>query len=334
MERQGGADADAEAARILAALIERRDNLVARIDLARLAAKRGDAAQLAAALEPLRAASKGWPDEVKARFAAVEQAAAASPRAAAQAVAFLKNTLLRVPEYRRSLADVSTPREEVGEPFERFVVLPTPPAQPAAPDATVAFAIEPVAGVTDPVGFAGVFVAGENAPPAVIAADGRRVWIGGKAVGAFPGGPRATLPTVRGLAAADLNYDYRTDLVLGGDAGLRILRQKDDGTFADVTASSRLPASVRSQPIWGAWVADIDTEGDLDIVVATAAGPVVVLRNNGDGTFASLPLFGAVENVRAFAWADLDEDLVPDAAFVDAGGGAAPLPEPAQRPVP
>ncbi len=321
VERQGGADADAEAARILAALVERRDNLVARIDLARLAAKRGDAAQLAAALEPLRTASKGWPDEVKARFAAVEQAAAANPRVAAQAVAFLKNTLLRVPEYRRSLADVSTPREEVGEPFDRFVVLPTPPPQPSAPDTGIAFAIEPLPGVTDPVGFAGVFVAGENAPPAVVAADGRRVWIGGKVVGAFPGGARATLPTVRGLAAADLNYDYRTDLVLGGDAGLRILRQKGDGTFADVTASSRLPASVGSQPIWGVWVADIDTEGDLDIVVATAAGPVVVLRNNGDGTFAPLPLFGAVENVRAFAWADLDEDLVPDAAFVDAGGG-------------
>jgi len=320
VERQGGADADAEAARVLAALVERRDNLVARIDLARLAAKKGDAARLATALEPLRASAKAWPDEVKARFAAVEQAAASNARSAAPAVAFLKNTLLRVPEYRRSMTEVSTPREEVGEPFERFVVLPAPPAQPAAPDAGIAFAIEPVAGVVEQVGYAGVFVGGETSAPEVVAANGHRVWVGGEVAGTFPGGARATLPTVRGVVAADLNYDYRTDLVLGGDGGLRILRQKEDRTFADVTTAARLPSSVRAEPIWGIWVADVDTEGDLDLIVSTAAGPVVVLRNNGDGTFAAQSTFAGVENTRAFTWLDLDEDLVPDAAFVDSSG--------------
>ena len=61
-----------------------------------------------------------------------------NPRAAAPAIAFLKNVLLRVPDYRRSLAQVSTPREEVGEPFERFVTLKNPDPQPAPPDAAMA----------------------------------------------------------------------------------------------------------------------------------------------------------------------------------------------------
>ena len=46
VERLGGAEHDAEAQRVLDALIARSDNLVARLDLARLAAKRGDAATL------------------------------------------------------------------------------------------------------------------------------------------------------------------------------------------------------------------------------------------------------------------------------------------------
>ncbi len=235
-------------------------------------------------------------------------------------IAFLKNVLLRVPEYRRSLADVSTPREEVGEPFEGFVALATPSPQPAPPDLGLRFAIEPVEGVAGPVGFAGIFIAGENATPQVLTADGRQVRIGSKAAGAFPGGARATSPTIRGVVAADLNYDYLTDLVLAGDGGLRILRQQEGGRFVDVTAAARLPASIRTEPQWGVWVADIDTEGDLDIVVSSGDGSTAVLRNNGDGTFAVQKPFGSLEDVRAFAWLDLDNDLVPDAVVL-AGDG-------------
>ena len=321
VERQGGAEHDAEAQRVLDALIARSDNLVARLDLARLAAKRGDAATLQKALAPLKTASASWPSEVHARFTAVEQAAGTTnPRAAAPAIAFLKNVLLRVPDYRRSLAQVSTPREEVGEPFERFVTLKNPKPHPAPPDTGLTFAIEPVAGVPGPVGFAGAIVLTERASPQVLTADGKSVRVGARLIGAFPGGPRAVLPTVRGVVVADLNYDYRTDLVLAGEGGLRILRQKDDESFADVTAAAKLPASVARVPLWGAWVADIDTEGDLDIVVSTAEGPLVVIRNNGDGTFTALQPFQGAAAVRGFTWVDLDDDLVPDAAILNADG--------------
>jgi tetratricopeptide (TPR) repeat protein len=322
VERQGGADRDAEAQRVLEALIARGDNLVARLDAARLAAKRGDAEALQKALAPLKAASTGWPPEVQERFRAVEQAAAGNPRAAAPAVAFLKNVLLRVPDYRRSLAEVSTPREEVGEPLERFLVLKNPDPRPAPPDDALAFAVEPMSGVPAPVGFAGVIVPGDQSAPQVVTADAREVRIGGRVVGRFPGGPRAVAPTVRGVVAADLDYDYRTDLALAGDGGLRLLRQREDESFADVTRAARLPAAVRDVPLWGAWAADVDTEGDLDLVVSPAQGAVVVLRNNNDGTFAVQRPFGDVAGTRAFAWLDLDADLVPDAVLVDGSGTA------------
>lgn len=319
VERQGEGSGDAEAQRVLTALVDRADNLVARLDLARLAAKSGDGAVLSRVLEPVRASATAWPPEVKQRLAAVDDAAKTNPRAAAPAIAFLKNVLLRVPEYRRALAEVSTPREEVGEPFERFVSLKNPDPQPAAADGTIAFAVEPVAGAA-PVGYAGVFVASDTAAPVVLTADASSVRVGGRIAGAFPGGRQGTPPTIHGVVAADLNYDYRTDLVLAGDGGLRILRQREDGSFVDVTRQTGLPASVTHAPLWGAWVADIDTEGDLDIVIAPMTGTTLVARNNGDGTFAVVRPFAEVTALRAFTWTDLDDDLVPDGILLGADG--------------
>src|SRR4030095_7601932 len=66
--------------------------------------------------------------------------------------------------------------------------------------------------------------------------------------------------------------------------------------------------------------ADIDTDGDLDLVVAPTNGSPVVLRNNGDRTFAKQPPFASVSDVRGFVWADLDGEGVPDATFLQADG--------------
>jgi Flp pilus assembly protein TadD len=320
LERQGQGGGDAEAERMLAALANRSDNLVARIDLARIAARRGDAETLARVLEQLDGPSRGWPAEARERFTAVQAATRTDPRAAANAIAFLKNVLLRVPEYRRALAEVSTPREEVGEPFERFVTLRNVEPQPAAADSALAFAVEPVAGVPSPVAFAGVIVRNETGQPEVLTADATSVRIGDRVVGAFPSGAGATPPTIRGVAAADLNYDYLVDLVLAGDGGIRILRQQRDGRFVDVTSAARLPDTVTRSPLWGVWIADVDTEGDLDIVIAPMVGATIVARNNGDGTFAPITPFGEQGGMRAFTWTDVDDDLVPDAVSLGVDG--------------
>ena len=41
------------------------------------------------------------------------------------------------------------------------------------------------------------------------------------------------------------------------------------------------------------WPADIDTDGDLDLVLAPRDGHPLVLRNNGDGTFTARDPFAA-----------------------------------------
>src|SRR5262249_5851392 len=60
-ERLGGPESEAEAQRILETLLTRSENLAARLDFARLAAKRDDADALRRAIAPLAAASGAWP---------------------------------------------------------------------------------------------------------------------------------------------------------------------------------------------------------------------------------------------------------------------------------
>jgi hypothetical protein len=118
----------------------------------------------------------------------------------------------------------------------------------------------------------------------------------------------------------DFNYDYKTDLVLAGDAGVRLYRQDSPAAFIDVTAQTRLPRAVLDASYTGAWAVDIEADGDLDIVLGSPAGVPVALRNNGDGTFTDIRPFAGVSGVRQFAWADIDGDGNPDAAILDGSG--------------
>ena len=99
-----------------------------------------------------------------------------------------------------------------------------------------------------------------------------------------------------------------------------LFRQDNAGAFTDVTAHLALPEAVTGAPYTGVWTADVDLEGDLDLVLGTPEGQPLILRNNGDGTFTELRLFDRVTGLRAFAWGDVDADGVPDAVLLDATG--------------
>jgi Tfp pilus assembly protein PilF len=318
LERLGGPDNEAEAGRVFAAVAERSRNLAARLESARLAAKRGDGGGLQKALDALAQQSGSWPSAAQERFAIVRAQAKANPAAATTPVIFLKNVLIREPEYRAALAAVTAPRAEAGEPLLRLVTLPNPDPRPAPADERLAFTADTQPAVASAgASWAGpLWLAGDR-PPVVAAAGPNELRLAnGVTV------PRGTAPaalTGDGVASADLNYDFRTDFVIAG-AGLQIFRQADNGTFSAVTAQSKLPPDLLSASLYGVWPADIDTDGDLDLFVSRAEGAPAVVRNNGDGTFAVQAAFGNVARVRGFAWADLDGEGVPDAALLDDRG--------------
>jgi tetratricopeptide (TPR) repeat protein len=99
-ERQGTPESVADAQRTLESLSERTGNLVVRLDYARIAAKRGDAGAAQRAVQGLAASAGSWPDDIRERFRTVQQSAALNPQATGQSIAFLKNVIMRLPEYR------------------------------------------------------------------------------------------------------------------------------------------------------------------------------------------------------------------------------------------
>ena len=98
------------------------------------------------------------------------------------------------------------------------------------------------------------------------------------------------------------------------------MRQDSPTHFSDVTAETKLPKAILDASYTGAWAADIEADGDLDIVLGQPSGPPTVLRNNGDSTFTPIHPFEGISGIRQFDWVDLNEDGEPDAALIDGAG--------------
>lgn len=314
---------DAECQRLMEEILRvQPNNLVALVERGQWAARSRDGAALRDTLDRLERLSAGWPAdgrEQRDRLEKVKKAAAGPlPGDVPDDLTILSNVLKRLPEYRRSAAAVNLSQLVVGEPLPQFLRLPPLRNTPAPPDLALVFAPAPLG--PDKADLAlPVWLTGEGSP-ALFVADARQVrQLGGPPL-PFPSGPKAAPPTAHGVLPVDWDNDRRTDLLLAGAGGLRFWRQKPDGTFEDVSAKTGLGADVLGGDYFGAWAADIEADGDLDIVLSPRAGPPLVLRNNGDGTFKVIKPFAGVEAVRAFAWADLDNDGAPDAAMIDAQG--------------
>lgn len=295
-ERQATDTSDAEAQKLLEQILAAQpDNLAVLLDVARLAAKRGDAEALKRAVTKLAEASSNWPDEAKQQLTGLQQtAASANPRAAATQSAFLKNVLARVPAYRQSLNAVKTPAEFVGDPFLKFIKLPSPSSQASPPDTAMTFDPQPLAGFeAEKYNWAGAISLGNENKPVAVAANDAGIQIIGGAKIVLPRGNGFILPV-------DFDYDFKTDLVVESKNGLRFLRQESLNAFSDVTAKTGLSEPVLRRGYVRAAAADFDLDGDLDIWLSPASPDYntrttpIVARNNGDGTFTSTEPFKVV----------------------------------------
>jgi Tfp pilus assembly protein PilF len=311
IERAGGPNADADAQRQFEEILKARPgNLAVLLERARLAAKRSDGQALDDAVRTLNQYVGGWPPAAVEQYRALQAAVASRNfQDAARDVAFLRNVLVRATVFRESLAAVRTPTELIAEPFERFLALPSPTANPSPPDDGLMFTRQPI----DP-GASGLTASlatslDDSGAPAVITESGREVTVGKTKV-PFVAGPA-------GVLAVDWNRDFKMDLALAGQAGVRVLAQQASGLFADVTTKAGSPVTADS---FGVWTADIEMDGDLDLVVGVRGAAPVVLRNNGDGTARQVTPFNGLVGVRGFAWGDLDRDGDPDAALLDERG--------------
>lgn len=316
VEEEDRPESVAEAQQLVERILDvQPDNLVALLEAARLAAKRGAGDTLEQLLG--RFPTPGERAAVLGQLRTVRSAARAGDfRRAATEIAFLQTELQPLSAYRDDEDALVTSPGRAELVFTRFLRLPTSVAAPAPPDTTLAFVPESLWVGGAPVSWVRALWLGDALPLALVSAGREVVWIstdpGHADTVAFPGG-------ASGMALLDYDYDFLVDLALVGTRGLRLFRQTGIGAFTDVTAEA-VPAGVARGAYVGAWAADLDMEGDLDLVLARADGPPVVLLNRGDGTFERGSGFERVSRVRQFLWADMDADGDPDAALLDAAG--------------
>ena len=325
IERQGDASSDQRFEQLMQQILAAAPgNLAAELELSRIAAKRGDVEGLRRAVQQITAQASGWPPEVEQQLAQLQAAAAGDvPRSAATRSIFLRNVLMRVPSFRDSLADLRPQPGEGAQPMMRLVTMQNPPSRPAAADTALTFVSQADAGLTGAQAstWAGAIILAGDAAPVLAAADGKELRLASGATFAFPGGTAqaaALLPEQ--VLPIDLNYDFKTDLVLAGAAGVRFFRQETPAAFTDVSAATKLPPAVLNGSYTGAWALDIEADGDLDILLGDRSGPPILLRNNGDGTFAVMRPFAGIGGLRQLAWVDLNGDGNPDAAMIDGQG--------------
>ncbi len=322
IERQGDPHSDEEFQKLMQRIVAAQpDNMAALLELSRVAAKRGDSATLKQALARIHAQSRGWPTEVQEQLTALDTATAGpDPRAAATRTTFLRNALMRLPDFRQSLAAIKPPPGDEAQPFTHFLRLETPQFTPAAADTAMTFSTEPLPNPDKTAWtWIGAVSLGDKGAPTVVEANGSTVHLASGATISFPGGTAKTPPQPESIVPIDFNYDFKTDLVLAGAGGVRFFRQNKPDEFTDVTAQTKLPAAIVNGHYTGGWAVDIEADGDLDLILGTAGEPII-LRNNGDDTFTPIHTFPGISGVQGFLWADLNGDGNPDATFIDSAG--------------
>src|SRR5277367_3721609 len=322
-ERQGAGGSEAEFQQLVQKILAvQPNNLAALLELSRMAAKRGDVTTVKSAVAQITAQSSGWPHEVQQQLAAVQMAVSRGDlRSAATQTTFLRNVLMRVPDYRLALRTIKAAPGGEADPFTRFFLLEPPALRLPPPDLALSFSEQLLPNTSGAHwSWIGAIPLGSAGAPVVAEANGREVQLSSGAKFPFPGGPSAAPPQPEAVAPVDFNYDFKTDLILAGAGGVRLMRQDSPSAFTDVTAESKLPKSVINASYTGAWAVDIEADGDLDIVLGAKDGTPTVLRNNGDGTFLAIHPFAGISGLRSFAWADFDGDGNPDAAVIDGAG--------------
>ncbi len=313
-ERQGSASDESTAQSLLEKLLAKEPhNVAVQIDLLRLAARRGDGGSVSKMLGQLKQESVAWPPQAQSRLAAIP----ANSRAASVQAVFLRNLLIRDPDYRRNLESIKTPVAFVADPFLVCLRLKNPDSRPASPDTALKFVPTEPKVKSGAVTWAGAVSLDGGSKLTLVTAGALGLAIGDAPLLRNEGG---SAPGRNGIVAADLDYDFKTDFVVASASGIRIYHQRAVNDFEEISARSKIPASILHGNYVGAYPFDVDLDGDLDIVLGASSGEPIVLRNNGDLTFNIVQPFRNVDGVRAFSRADIDGDGDPDVLIVDAAG--------------
>lgn len=303
-ERDGN---DAEALSLYEKILQSKtENLPVILEIVRLSAKRNEIEKLKTNFAKIKPRDDVWGDEIKEQFASLQTSVnSGNTREVAQKIAFFRNVLLRLPEFRGAINDVKFSDTTIGEPFLKPLKLPVPDFSPAEIDANLSFNTETVSN-EKAIFSKAVFLDGDSAPINVFATE-KDIKLGEK-----------TLPVERAkdLQTLDIDYNFKNDFVVSSEKGLQFF--KDD--FTEITANTKLSNEILQKKISKIFTFDVEIDGDLDLVLAVENSAPIVLQNNADGTFKEIKVFENIKGLRDFVSADFDEDGDVDVVISDFQG--------------
>ena len=133
-------------------------------------------------------------------------------------------------------------------------------------------------------------------------------------------GARDPPSSANALVALDWNHDFRTDIVMAGRGGLRLLLQDEKGGFADATrqsvvwgaASRTMPSA--SGPQTSRWTVTSTSS------LARPRAAVRAAEQRRQDVAPDCSRSPALPRSADSRWADLDQDADADAMFLDGAG--------------
>jgi len=115
-----------------------------------------------------------------------------------------------------------------------------------------------------------------------------------------------------GISAVDYDNDGLYDLFIPDGIESRMFRNRGDGTFEDVTATTGLSGL---DGVSVGVFADYDNDGYKDAFISRTFKPNQLFRNNGDGTFTDVTAKSGIGEdccTTVASWADYDNDGLLD----------------------
>lgn len=321
LERQDVANNGDQIRELLNGLLEQQpENLAVMLEMTRLASKLNDNTLLEKSLDDLTAESNDWPEEIKNEFDDLKEEILNQPiENLTFEIAYLRNNLNKLPKFEGDFDQIELPPNQVGFLLTEFLWLPEPTKLNETPDTGITFEQQALETSGTDLELAFHLSLADDSIPDLLTLNRNETLLDNGQKLILPLGQNETLSRAL-VETFDYNYDFLNDLAFAGAAGLKIYEQGDGVSFEEITDQTGLSPAVINDSYSGVWKADIDLDGDLDLVLGRGGSTPRILRNNGDGTFAASEQFSEVQNPIEFSWADVDADGDADAVFLTEEG--------------